>query len=234
MKCRRARALIFDVTDNAIADPDRNALEQHLVGCPACEALAKGVSASLSLLRGAPLVQPDENFNWKVRLAIAQARKGMVADPLSERVWVRSWNTRFALSALSTFVVVASAGYVFMRTTDFSRSTAERGTADQQVAVGVLPTESVSVQSGPARPASTGVRVPSTVNPSLVSAGPSQPTDDVGNKSLIDELPGMTLNTDSLTSRFRRSRHEAYRMRLLEYQIDVLQGELRKCESSEK
>lgn len=234
MKCRRARALIFDVTDNAIADPDRNALEQHLVGCPTCEALAKGVPASLSLLRRAPLVHPDENFNWKVRLAIAQARKGPVADPVSERVWVRSWNTRFALSALSTFVVVASAGYVFMRTSDFSTSTAERRTTDQQVAVGALPTE--PAQSGPTRtnPASTGVRAPSTINPALVSAGQGQPTADVGNKSLIDELPGMTLNTDSLTSRFRRSRHEEYRMRLLEYQIDVLQGELRKCESSEK
>ena len=234
MKCRRARALIFDVTDNAIADPDRIALEQHLVGCPACEALAKGVPASLSLLRRAPLVQPDENFNWKVRLAIAQARKGMVADPLFERVWVRSWNTRFVLSALSTFVVVAAAGYLIMRTSDFSNSTARHRPPDQQVAVDASPTEPAEGRPAQTNPASPGVHAPWRVNPSLVSAGQEQPTDDVGNKSLIDELPGLTLNTDSLTSRFSRSRHDEYRMRQLEYQIDLLQGELRKCESLEK
>lgn len=111
MNCRRTKALIYDFIDGMIGDQDRIALEQHLGECSSCEAVATGLSKSLDLLHSLPPVQPDDNFNWKVRLGIAQARKAMTHDDASERTWLRSWNMRFAVSALSTFVVVAATGY---------------------------------------------------------------------------------------------------------------------------
>jgi hypothetical protein len=232
MNCRRARALIYDVSDNAIADGDRIALEQHLVGCASCDALAKGWSASLALLRRAPVAQPDENFNWKVRLAVAQARKDLSAGGSSERTWARSWNVRFAFSALSTFVVVAATGYALTRADMFGRG--DRNASDRRAAVDA----SIAQPAGdPGRhddAASSSVMDASRVNPALVSTGPQgQPMGPVDETGLIDEV-GPALNTDSLTNYFLKARVDQYRMRLLEQQLETLLGELRKCETEEK
>lgn len=231
MNCRRARALIYDVSDSAIADGDRIMLEQHLVGCPSCDALAKGWTASLALLHRAPVAQPDENFNWKVRLALAQARKDMAADGSSERIWARSWSLRFALSALSTFVVVAATGYALTRANMFARGDGEA--SDRQAVVDVSSAQPSGGSAPQKDSASSRVLGASRVNPALVSTGQGQPAGPVDETGLIDEV-GPTLNTDSLTNYFLKARVDQYRMRQLEQQLETLLGELRKCETQEK
>jgi hypothetical protein len=228
MNCRRVRTLIYDVNDNAVDDRDRIALEQHLVRCPSCESLAKRWSASLDLLRRVPVAEPDDNFNWKVRLALAQARKGMGADTTSERTWMRSWNLRFGFGALSTFAVVAATGYVLIRTNGFAGADrlAMRPATTIADASRTLPKRDTSVRKD--SPSST-IRGSSGVSSALVSTGQGRTPagESPGDSGLIDEV---SLNTDSLTAHYLNSQYEQRRMRQLELQVETLVGELRKCE----
>ncbi len=111
MNCRRARKLINDFIDGMIAEQDRLILEQHLGACGSCEKMASGLSRSLDLLHRVAPEELDENFTWKVRLRLARERNALAKDYVSHTSWVRSWNTRFAFSALSTLVVVIAVGY---------------------------------------------------------------------------------------------------------------------------
>jgi hypothetical protein len=225
MNCRRAKGLIYGFIDGMIGDQDRVALEKHLGECASCESMATSLSKSLDLLHRVPQVQPDENFNWKVRLAIAQARNAMAGDAASERSWIRSWNLRFAFSAVSAFVVVAATGYLLSQTS-------------------VVPNGD-GVITNPERVAKTEISPPaekksagrSFVDPSISPGSPvllrEVATDDreaAGSDSpgLIDEL-GPVLDVDSLTSHFVQSQRARYRMRALEKQVEALQGELREC-----
>ncbi|MCZ6765351.1 MAG: zf-HC2 domain-containing protein [bacterium] len=111
MNCRRARKHIYDFIDGVIVEQDRLTLEQHLGACGSCEKMASGLSRSLDLLHRVAPEELDENFTWKVRLRLARERNALAKDYVSHTSWVRSWNTRFAFSALSTLVVVIAVGY---------------------------------------------------------------------------------------------------------------------------
>jgi len=111
MNCRRAKKLIYDFIDGVIADQDRLTLEQHLGACGSCEKMASGLSRSLDLLHRVAPEELDENFTWKVRLRLARERNALAKDAVSHTTWMRSWNTRFAFSALSALVIVIAVGY---------------------------------------------------------------------------------------------------------------------------
>jgi hypothetical protein len=236
MKCRRAKTLIYDFIDGMIGDQDRVALEMHLTECKSCESMATSLSKSLDLLHSVPQVQPSDNFNWKVRLGITQARNAMASDTATERTWMRSWNIRFAFSAISTFVVVATSGYFLLRSS-------------------IVPGDELSVSSPTTtakrmtqplvqNPPAGGNTGPRTFYDNMVSSGSPIVTETVttnngrskGSASpLIGDEP---LNTDSLTSYFLRSRvrevRSQYRMRRLEEQIKALQGELSECKAEDE
>jgi anti-sigma factor RsiW len=236
MKCRRAKTLISDFIDGMISDQDRVALEAHLTACESCEGMAASLSKSLDLLHSIPQVQPSENFNWKVRLGIAQARNAIAADAAGERARLRSWNIRFALSAVATFVVVASSGYFILRSSIVPGS-------KRFVSTPVATAESdagADVQNRPVERRAGGRSAFDLFNPNAPIVAEPVTTNNgrskraVGNP-LIEDVP---LNIDSLTSHFLRSRaHEVraqYRMRLLEEQIKALQGELKECEAQDE
>lgn len=145
MNCRRARKLINDFIDGMIADHDRLTLEQHLGACGSCEKMAAGLSRSLDLLHRVVPEELDENFTWKVRLRLARERNALARESVSHTSWVRSWNTRFAFSALSTLVVVIAVGYFSFGFAGLSVDNLPASDAPAQIAA----KKSMSFRAGP-------------------------------------------------------------------------------------
>ncbi|UCG50977.1 MAG: zf-HC2 domain-containing protein [Candidatus Latescibacterota bacterium] len=219
MKCRQAKKLIFDFIDGEISDQDRLVLEQHLSECTSCETMASGLSDSLRLLHRIPPVEPDENFNWKLRLRLAKEKHALQTSAPSERSWLRAWNTRFALSALSTFVLVLAVGFVLMR----SVFEPVGGTGEFELKPSAMPRVSTTTESGRlTQPSGEGV---------LYGRGMFRPV-IYGDQPVGPPVAKTTdplLDVDSLMARYLRSRMEGYRVQLLERQVEALQTELQKC-----
>ena len=57
----------------------------------------------------------DDNFNWKVRLAIHREQKARAKGTASTSAWARTWNFRYVASTGVAFVMVLGAGVVFMQ-----------------------------------------------------------------------------------------------------------------------
>lgn len=225
MKCRRAKALIFDFVDGMAGDRDRIELEKHLGECPSCESMAKSLSRSLDLLHRVPPERPDENFAWKVRLAVARERNRGSRDPASERKWLRSWNVRFAFSAVSTFVVVLATGYFLTR----SLGTSGRTTA-------FLPEEPATTanrfESKIGR-SNTPTDLPSgPVGPGFVATGEEAALGKGDDFGLLKEDPAGSY-IDSLMNELRGSQRVRVRARVLEQQVRLLQSKLRECEGQD-
>jgi hypothetical protein len=111
MNCRRARNLVFELVDGLPDERVRADLESHLAACPECEDLANQLTRSMDLVHRAPVEELDENFNWKVRLAIHRERQAM-ASPARGRADFRAWNLRYAASAVGAFALVVAAGWL--------------------------------------------------------------------------------------------------------------------------
>ncbi|HEX5131612.1 MAG TPA: zf-HC2 domain-containing protein [Candidatus Krumholzibacteria bacterium] len=108
MKCRRAQQLLFDFFDGLSNETLRAELDRHIGECRECERFASEMSRSLSLLRRAPSASLDENFNWRVRLAIHRERTALRTRDTGS--WVRAWNLRYAAGAGVAFALVLVAG----------------------------------------------------------------------------------------------------------------------------
>lgn len=221
MKCRRAKTLIYDFIDGMLGDSDRAMLEQHLGDCRHCEKMASGLTKSLELLRRAPKIRPDENFNWKVRLAIQKERDAATRRATGPATWVRAWNTRFAMGAVAAFAVVVTVGFYAVSSFDSPAGLSKSPAF----------TSNSPVEQGPVPVASNtpGTRGKVLVNPGAVQ--PRQVSNGLGaattaSNGLIQEGPAPLLDTDALRSQFDKTR----RMRSLEDQINALQTELRSCE----
>ena len=229
MNCRRAKKLVFNFLDGMINDQDRLALESHLGECSKCEAMAASLTKSLDLLHRLPPAELDENFNWKVRLRLAR-EKNAAARPVDTHSWARSWNRRFAFSALSTFVVAIAIGYVVMNAsvmpTDFVPGrivTAEdepKANRERQQQRVKTPGETIAKpgkQTSPVIPVAVGVE---PLDQSAVE-GP-----------LKEDRP--TFDLDSLRVEFLKSAAVNYRVRQLQHQVEMLQIQLRECEFDNK
>lgn len=240
MKCRRARKLIFDYMDGMISDRDRIGLERHLGECRSCETMAAGLSKSLDLLHRLPPVEPGENFNWKLRLRLAKERNASRADAGSLLRW---WNTRFALSALSTFVVVVVAGVVLLRSgigpvpgppsSDLGFELDQMPDTTQRT----HPAVNTSYATQPwTRTPGTGPII-STVKldvPRPVGPIPILLTRGALPNGASPQTAGTALDMDSLRARLRASSRDRYRIKQLEQQIELLQTELQKCDAEKK
>jgi anti-sigma factor RsiW len=111
MNCRRARHLLFDFFDGASNEALRAEVDRHLGECEDCDRFASEMTHSLALLRRVPMEPLDDNFNWKVRLAIHREKNAALERAASAHAWVRMWNVRYALStglALSAALVAGA------------------------------------------------------------------------------------------------------------------------------
>lgn len=115
MKCRRVRHLLLDFVDGLGNEALHAEVERHLAQCTDCEAFAAESARSLALLRRTPVEPLDDNFNWKVRLAIHREEKARAKGTASTSAWVRAWNFRYVASTGVAFAMVLGAGVVFMQ-----------------------------------------------------------------------------------------------------------------------
>ncbi len=114
MNCRRVRHLLLDFVDGLGNETLHAEVDRHLAECTECETFAAETTRSLSLLRRTPVETLDENFNWKVRLAIHREQKSGAKHAVSAGAWVRAWNYRYVASTGVAFALVLAAGVVTM------------------------------------------------------------------------------------------------------------------------
>jgi Putative zinc-finger len=115
MKCRRVRHLLLDFVDGLGNEALHAEVDRHLAECGECEKFATETTRSLAFLRRAPVETLDENFNWKVRLAIHREQRTGARPASSAGAWVSAWNHRYAASAGIAFALVLVAGGVSLR-----------------------------------------------------------------------------------------------------------------------
>ncbi len=84
MRCRHARELISLSLDGVLEAPDRVRLLAHLGECRDCQRHREVLERGQQALRTA-LVEPSENFEWKVQLGIQRALRERVAAGAVER-----------------------------------------------------------------------------------------------------------------------------------------------------
>ena len=235
MKCRRIRHLLLDFVDGLGNEALHAEVDRHLAECAGCEAFAAETTRSLSLLRRAPVEPLDENFNWKVRLAIHREQKAMAKGPASVGPWVRAWNFRYATSTGIAFALVLGAGIVTMKSVvptgpsapSTRPSTAMRSLSPTRVA------ESATGRSVVAQRARPGNSSNGLNGPVLVSDGAALGSDTaLGARGAID-LYAQEVAIDSLIdSRLVRMTPEM-RKRCIQRQIHRLQSQLERQPAAE-
>lgn len=112
MKCRNAKKLVFEFIDGLVDDTKRLELEKHIGRCPACEKLASRLTQSMDLLHRAPQEKTSENFEWNLRMRLNRERNTIRERSQSYGSAFRSWNIRYAATAVAAFAVVLAAGLI--------------------------------------------------------------------------------------------------------------------------
>jgi len=188
MNCRRARQLLFDFVDGMSHEVSRADLDRHLGECVECERFAAELTKSLALIHQAPMETLDENFNWKVRLAIHRERNQARSRTEASSAWARAWSRRYALSAGVMFGVVLVVGAVALREAAGPAVTpdaATRVSSDRPLnaAEPIVPRPSSSAgRIGPERMVSSGGN---SIGPSKASHGA---IDESTTEATIDSL----------------------------------------------
>ena len=226
MRCRHAEKLIFDYIDGLISESERLGLERHLSECRTCEATTSALAKSLGLLHRLPKAEPSENFNWKLRLRLSRERNAWHGTAESERLWVRAWQSRFALGALSAFAVVLVGGFVLLKFAGGPGVVSPGFVAER----GADPAPRTrSVAEGPRSKGVTQGIDPFVLDffggfgaHSVSSGSPSPLGFDVSGGGALFEA-------DSLGYRPITARRDYQRIRQLEQQVEILRKELENC-----
>jgi hypothetical protein len=137
MDCRTARKWI-ETRHNDVPSlgPDAE-LQAHLGDCQRCERLAFDVDQILAWLGELPEAQPEESFDWRLRLRLARIERErdarvLLGDALPSE---RRAPLQFAVSAAAAAVVVVALGLLVV----------QHGTNRTQVRPGPAPTPLVDI-----------------------------------------------------------------------------------------
>jgi anti-sigma factor RsiW len=217
MKCRRVRHLLFDFVDGLGNEALHAEVDRHLAECVECEKFAAETTRSLAFLRRAPVEMLDENFNWKVRLAIHREQRTNARRTASAGAWVNAWNHRYAASAGIAFALVLVAGAASLR--NFEPSSVE----DRLVSPTTAPRTEVAqrtVDRAPSRP-STLSRSPVE----LVNQGAHDAVAPPAARGAIDPYAA-EVAIDSLIDARLVDMTPERRMRCIQRQIHRLQSQL--------
>jgi anti-sigma factor RsiW len=220
MKCRRVRHLLLDFVDGLGNEAQHAEVDRHLAECKECESFAVQMRQSLVLLRRVPAAALDENFNWKVRLAIHREEKANARRAASTGAWVRAWNFRYVASTGVAFALVLGAGVVVMQRV--SPTSTETSIAVQEPAAAAQ-TGTRYVASAPSRPRVFSPAPSSLVN-RVSTGGPSPETANV-TRDPIDRFQ-QEVAIDSLLDAPLRNMTPEMRRRCIQRQIHRLQSRL--------
>ncbi len=222
MKCRRVRHLLLDFVDGLGNEAQHAEADRHVAECPECESFAVQMRKSLALLRRVPAATLDENFNWKVRLAIHREEKANAKRAASTGAWVRAWNFRYVASTGIAFALVLSAGVVVMNRIA-PTSTTPSETSIAQEPAGVAP-QARYVPQSPDRGRVRMGDISRTVNTGgPIVDYPANPTN--GTRGAIDRFQQEVV-IDSLIDARLRGMTPEMRMRCIQRQIHRLQSRL--------
>ncbi|RKZ18176.1 hypothetical protein DRQ53_01155 [bacterium] len=111
MRCSKARAYISDGLDDRLDESRGLQLSGHLDQCPDCQQHQFVLQRGQAVLRE-EMVEPPENFDWKVQLKIQQAlrEKAAVAEPEGH-----GWGFwRPALASAASVAALVLIGGVFL------------------------------------------------------------------------------------------------------------------------
>ena len=221
MKCRRVRHLLLDFVDGLGNEAQHAEVDRHLSECPGCESFAVQSRECLALLRRVPAATLDENFNWKVRLAIHREEKANARRAASTGAWVRAWNFRYVASTGVAFALVLGAGVVVMNRVS-TTSIGEIVISNEPVAVSPA-SEARYAATKPSR-ARVFSPAPSSIN-DLVSTGKQPPEPANGTRGAIDRFQ-QEVAIDSLIDAPLRTMTPEMRRRCIQRQIHRLQSRL--------
>jgi hypothetical protein len=124
MNCRTARKLVQARHEGTLAAERDHSLQEHVRRCPACSRIASQLDLAHKWLQDLPVSQPSDNFDWRLKLRLAQAeREPMhVPDPAPNR---KVWTLQFALSTAAAALLVLATGIVFTYRQAENRATPE-------------------------------------------------------------------------------------------------------------
>jgi anti-sigma factor RsiW len=220
MKCRRVRQQLFDFVDGYGNEALRAELDRHLGECPACETFAAQLTRALAFVRRAPVEPVDENFNWKVRLAIHREQRAVRSRAASSGALVRAWNMRYAGSAALAFAMVLVAGTVVVRSLQTQEPTVVREEPARVRSTG----GSGAVQTTHRTP--TSLAAPRDQQSQLVSSGERGVLDRAGIARGAIDPDASEAAIDSLIDQRLVDMTPEARHRYLQRQIHRLQSQL--------
>ena len=114
MNCRTARKLVQAQHDGTLAAESGSALQEHFHACSACSRHAGQLHLAQQWLRDLPVAQPSDNFEWRLKLRLAQAeRENAQATSTALPPSRRLWTLQFVVSTAAAALLVLSAGIVF-------------------------------------------------------------------------------------------------------------------------
>ena len=234
MNCRRATKLVYDFLDGLVADKERLELEKHLCKCRECETMATQLTRSLDLIRRAPQEQPEENFNWKVRLGVSKERRAIEERLSSQGSMFRSWNARYAATALASFGIVLVAGLLAFRAGVIPLQAPTPLAQQAEVVVGSDPRVDVPVRGeSPTREVKLPILTASNPIARLVTWGDGLNPHTNAPVGAIDQVSDRN-NLDSLVRTEMERMTEDERIRYLQRRIHLLQSHLEKCEINKR
>jgi len=107
MQCGIARSWLQSRRDTALSASQQRELDQHVVNCGECAALSRDVRLVESWLEQAPVEDPAANFEWRLKLRLAQVERDSrdLALPARRTIW-RPWLQFGGAAAIAALVVV--------------------------------------------------------------------------------------------------------------------------------
>ncbi|HXV14015.1 MAG TPA: hypothetical protein VEC56_07400 [Candidatus Krumholzibacteria bacterium] len=229
MNCRRVRHLLLDFVDGLGNEALHAEVDRHVAECVECETFAAETTRSLALLRRTPVEPLDENFNWKVRLAIHREQKASAKRAASAGAWVRAWNFRYVASTGVAFALVLGAGVVTLQRVVPSGPAMPTAARDQYVRPSAPATTEVATH--PATPRVTSPRQNLDTPTRFVSEGDAGPSaTESAARGAIDPF-AQEVAIDSLIDARLLGMTPEKRMRCIQRQIHRLQSQLEKQEA---
>ena len=113
MNCRTANKQILARLDEVLSGEQEAALQQHVKECTTCALRAQESDLAFQWLQEAVDAEPSENFEWRLKLRLAELDRNGTHMPLFDVASGRHrWTLRFAVSAAAAAVLVLSVGLI--------------------------------------------------------------------------------------------------------------------------